>query len=67
MEISSWSLTKSIFGKFLQSVHACLLKEDILSAVCLRMKVGIVNILHKEIQESRFEGGRIVLCSKPLK
>ncbi|RMC08318.1 hypothetical protein DUI87_14559 [Hirundo rustica rustica] len=38
-----------------QSVQTCLLKEDILSAVCLRMKVGIVNILHKEIQESRFE------------
>lgn len=67
MEISSSSLTKSIFGKFLQSVQTCLLKEDILSAVCLRMKVGIVNILYKEIQESRFEGKRIVLCSKPLK
>lgn len=40
---------------FLQSVHICLLKEDIPSADTLRVKMAIVNIAHTEIQESRFE------------
>lgn len=58
IETLSSALTKSIFGKFLQSVQICLLKEDILSAATLRKEVGIVNTAHKEIQKSRFEGGR---------
>lgn len=58
IEILSSALTKSIFGRFLQSVQICLLKEDILSAATLRSEEGIVNTAHKEIQKSRFEDGR---------
>lgn len=58
IEILSSALTKSVFGKFLQSVQTCLVKEDIPSAATLRTEVGIVNTMHKEIQKSKFEDGR---------
>ena len=58
IEILSSALTKSVFGKFLQSVQTCLVKEDIPSVATLRTEVGIVNTMHKEIQKSKFEDGR---------